>query len=516
MNYNEYMKILLKCCVGIFNAFILFFCGTLISVADTASKIQKDYAVKNNNFFLCGGRVESDVWGLWENYGRDNLENNLIKKRLLKNHDVYALYDMQAEYQNLITMASYCQREDKLIQIANSVYSVFDAVKIIKTIKGDYVTEIWACGEFSACNKRGKSANKEIMLTSVQGLGFLSTLANYLAHSKNDKARGHPLIKKTVEVSVAHLMRWGDIKQRKEWSRLVGAHFTDVKNDKSTLFFTDKYLWQIAIYANLAGISSVMQDDSLFVSVNDGSKNELSESAAVLLALFKARLTLNSIPSKKYGKVDGAVLDVGFGSLYKDNWYAGYQGKEAPVKCVNGKAKFIFSRNEAPIVNSLGWDFSHSRRLVPVLTALRENYNDMASFYDLPEDLLSPVQLENAFAAQLVFEVWNGDVDFPLFTNYWDGTNGWYRVGYDDGEKHCRVGYAPYKLSFAFTNGGYPFWGKYYKEIDDIARYLYYKAYVAEKYNSVDYESFYGSIFSSHNDEKKQKASLMFLPSLVR
>ena len=49
----------------------------------------------------------------------------------------------------------------------------------------------------------------------------------------------------------------------------------------------------------------------------------------------------------------------------------------------------------------------------------------------------------------------NGDATQPLFSNYWSGVNGWYRVAYDNGADQCREGYPPYGLTDSFPTGGY-------------------------------------------------------------
>ena len=50
--------------------------------------------------------------------------------------------------------------------------------------------------------------------------------------------------------------------------------------------------------------------------------------------------------------------------------------------------------------------------------------------------------------------LWNGDRRRPLFRNFMDGSNGWYRVGY---EGRAASGYRPWALSGVITSGGYGF-----------------------------------------------------------
>ena len=52
----------------------------------------------------------------------------------------------------------------------------------------------------------------------------------------------------------------------------------------------------------------------------------------------------------------------------------------------------------------------------------------------------------------------NRDFKKPLFTNFMNGGNGWYRVNYS-GRKN--FGYGPYKLSNSLATGGYGLWARY-------------------------------------------------------
>ena len=74
------------------------------------------------------------------------------------------------------------------------------------------------------------------------------------------------------------------------------------------------------------------------------------------------------------------------------------------------------------------------------------------------------------FANQFAYRVFNGDFEYPLFSNYFDGTNGWYRVDYD---KRKNFGYGPSDMSITAYSGGFMFWKDYNPDIKIIANSLY-------------------------------------------
>jgi hypothetical protein len=61
-----------------------------------------------------------------------------------------------------------------------------------------------------------------------------------------------------------------------------------------------------------------------------------------------------------------------------------------------------------------------------------------------------------------------------LFSNYWSGANGWYRVGYDErGSGKPAEGVPPYGLTKSLPTGGYITWAKYNPVIAIIGKRLY-------------------------------------------
>ncbi|MEW6668908.1 MAG: hypothetical protein AB1512_27175 [Thermodesulfobacteriota bacterium] len=146
----------------------------------------------------------------------------------------------------------------------------------------------------------------------------------------------------------------------------------------------------------------------------------------------------------------GALFERGMWDEHGDYAYAGYDGTEPP-----------FSFSELKLKRpgkGVGWDLSHARRFVHVFDALA---NASASLgLDFPTRDLS-AELAN----QLIYGTFNRDFRKPLFTNFMDGTNGWYRVGYAG---RPGFGYGPWDMSSSVLEGGYGFWSRYNPDVERV------------------------------------------------
>lgn len=471
--------------------------------------------------FACGGTVEARTWQLWDAQGRAFMRGQLIGARLKDQGDTYALYDIQIEFHNLMMMAQRCGRVDRLVQLADDLLPVFDS---LEPLNGDVANPAWICRGGAVCNTRNRLVNTEVMLVSVQGLGLFTALADALAHALDPAARSHPFVARTAEVAVAHLLRWGNADERVRWMQLAGASPQDVKNGSTALFFTDKPLWQIGLHAHLAGIAAVRPEVFRNVAApGSGAHGELAQGMAALLRFFERRLSLHSVQSPRLGAgaVQVADLDAGYWRLVADNRFAGYNNSQNPALCEPRpeggiRARVLVDAAKVPPVKNLGWDFSHARRLVQVLDALQRNRHALQAWYGLAPDRLPAPDLAQAFAAQLVAGVWNGDAQQPLFANYWGGANGWYRVAYDNGTGACYAGYPPFGLSNSFPTGGYAIWGAYYPVIDDLARSIYALADSADPAAVAFIRKYYGGLSPAASASSRMVEQLMFWPTLVR
>lgn len=180
-----------------------------------------------------------------------------------------------------------------------------------------------------------------------------------------------------------------------------------------------------------------------------------------LSKLFAARHSERSINiNGKSMKV--AVFDRGSFDDHPDYAYSAYI-KNGPhcSKCIsdskecNQCAEFPGwkKKGEKPEVKpqsakGIGWDLSHARRIPIILDSLRRyqvNFNGTFPTLDQTKQ----------YARQLAYVTFVDNEDQPRFANYFDGSNGWYRVNYS---KRPNFGYAPESFSLKMSTFGYSFW----------------------------------------------------------
>lgn len=159
------------------------------------------------------------------------------------------------------------------------------------------------------------------------------------------------------------------------------------------------------------------------------------------VSLLKSRMTTSSLTNLNGTTVQGNNFDIGVWDDHPDYAYAGYTCQAYPTTPVHKVGT--------------AWDISHARRFVNVFQALYDNKAALG----LTWPSLSAMQ---RLANQFVYGTFNRNFETPLFTNFMNGDNGWYRVGYAG---QPNFGYGPYDLSDAAITGGYAWWGKYNADI---------------------------------------------------
>jgi hypothetical protein len=99
------------------------------------------------------------------------------------------------------------------------------------------------------------------------------------------------------------------------------------------------------------------------------------------------------------------------GNVDPDYLYSGYTGQKFPTS------------QDAAVNTNASWDISHFHRVPIFLRALYDNKK--ATGLDFPSS-----QEIQWVTNQLMYQNFQGNFAAPLFNNYFDGSNGWYRVGY--------------------------------------------------------------------------------------
>lgn len=469
--------------------------------------------------FVCGGKLEAQVWQLWDGTARDYLQTQQLTKRLIEQGDVYALYDIQTFIHNLAAMARRCQRRDRLEQFADLLGSAY--LKL-ESNPDSQASLAWICRGGAICNNTNRLLNHEVMLDSVQFLALTASVANGLvafAPQRNPS----PFVEQTVIASIQHLLRWGNMDAMRQLDKQLTARWQDVKDGSSALFFTDKPLWMISVYADLAGLLQRQPALRAKSSLTDHQLLMMQKHLSLLLRLFSARIIIMDDIGRNKQKVKTADLDRGFFRLYADNKYAGYTSNKKPVACVpqpDGPPRIQVMLDADTLakikpVDNLGWDISHARRLVHAFDAIERNRQAMREVFGVEETTLPSPAIIEAFAQQLIVKVWNGDIQHPLFSNYWSGANGWYRVAYDNGTPRCMEGHPPFGLSDSFPTGGYASWARYVPEIRTLGRRLYELSRASDEASRNFMDQYYPGLGGKASTGRRMLNELMFWPSLV-
>jgi hypothetical protein len=135
--------------------------------------------------------------------------------------------------------------------------------------------------------------------------------------------------------------------------------------------------------------------------------------------------------------------------------------------------------------------------------------------YGISAAALPRGDLRELFASQLVNKIWNKDSSYPLFSNFWGGANGWYRVDYDNGTGRCNEGTPPFGLSMAFVTGGYAAWGARVPEVGQLGRRIYTLSLSEEPDSKNFMTKYYPDLLEPERSLKGTMTRLMFWPSLV-
>lgn len=490
--------------VSVFGALALF---TTLSWGLTSSDLQ------------CSGKLEREIWQAWESNLREGLLEELVRDRLKGRGDTYALYDFQTYTHNLVSMARRCDRLERLREVAALITEAYASLEVgLRASSG----RRWICRGGASCTRGNRLLDTEVMLYSVQFLGVAASVANAMATSRASLTQDDTIfIAETGKIALDHLQRWSGeslIQSMLERAQVVRE---EVKDGSSTLLFTDKPLWEIGIYAEIAGaLRTLGNRDRQALEISTSDWDRMRRHYSALIRFFWARVSLRSLPPGSALSGPVADLDRGYWRLYPDNRYAGYAGAEKPVVCTADRDGTLGPRSvvpleSVPLLSDAGWDISHARRLVHVLDALERNRSAIGEIWGGAGSDVREAAFSKAFATNLLANVWNGDTEYPLFVNYWSGANGWYRVAWDNGTGQCREGTAPFGLTASFPAGGYATWSRYQPLIGRLAFRLY---ALFESTNPTDIafvERYYPDFAKTAKGKAAALGRLMFLPSLV-
>jgi hypothetical protein len=224
------------------------------------------------------------------------------------------------------------------------------------------------------------------------------------------------------------------------------------------------------IIAGLAQMVAAHTTDPVRVPISPEVLTQYRQYLQEAESLLAERIELRTIHTQK-GAVEGFAFDNGLYREYKDHRFAAYTGSAFPAENLRVKGSADAS-----------WDLSHARRFFFVFNAM----NNTSSAAGLKLDYTRYLR---ALSHQF-FHVVYADTTRHLFSNYFNGDNGWYRVNY-----HGQgFGYPPYSMSQAALEGGWFFLGSYYEPIRDLGQTLW------QQFNTDPqiYNQYYGVVYRNY------------------
>jgi hypothetical protein len=192
---------------------------------------------------------------------------------------------------------------------------------------------------------------------------------------------------------------------------LWGSNGDVIHNIQNTPnYISDRDLWLIAAAAEMLGANS---DDPDLVPLSTNDKSQLQQAVQITTKVLQAQYrTFYPDIQNFQGTVVGGV------SYFNGEWtnlpsyaYSGYDGQAFPVP------------SDARIQPNASWDISHFYRVPIFFRALYDNKKAIAVSYPS----ITEVQL---LINQLMYRTFQGNLNLPLFNNYFDGSNGWFEVGF--------------------------------------------------------------------------------------
>ncbi len=208
---------------------------------------------------------------------------------------------------------------------------------------------------------------------------------------------------------------------------------------------TDTEMW---IAAGVAELLAAHARAPALVPIDDAVRAPLTAYVRRAAALFAARTITTTLRLADGSAAQGRGFDHGAWDDHPDHRHTGYTGSTFPGW--TDPANRVFAVAPMP-ARGVGWDISHARRWVTVMDTFRRRAPALGTAWPTRADL-------TGFARHFAFVVARTEAGRTRFTNFMDGTNGWYRVNYSD---RPAFGYAPWGLSAQAAPSGYAFWATY-------------------------------------------------------
>lgn len=484
---------------------------TMAHASDTKASPEVD--------FSCSGNVHAEALMLWEESLRPYVTRQ-INVGLNKSGDVYVLYNTQIQLQSFVEMTRRCKDRKQIGELVTVLGPAFDSLQPLPNAPA---TRGWICKGGSTCTPVNRLLGKEVQLCSSQFLGLLGAIATNITENipKAQRSSAEKAFLDNTSTAIAtQLDNWLSPTYFKSVIARKTMTPEDATDGQSKYFFLDRDLWFMTSLADLAELhqAGIMPDGAGAEAFK--SLQTKHEQIADIFDLFLARTTLSDAANGQR-----AEIDRGYWRNYADSKYAAYHADLSPVVCQKGatglmEKTFRVESRKSYIDPDLGWDLSHARRLVPAMDTFVRNRSNLAIVFGYRNTGFDPARLQRAFANQIMDKIWNKDRQYPLFSNFWDGSNGWYRAGYENGTGSCRPGQRPYSLAVAFPTGSYPQWGSFNSTILMLSKRLYLLLHSTDPAAKAFMGKYYRALHvpaspSAASGRKPDIVTLPFLASLV-
>lgn len=344
-------------------------------------------------------------------------------RKELSGGDPTGLYNMQQYTNNLLDQAVTCHNPVRFNQII-ALYNI--SYQFLTVTPQGY--DEWICDK--TCPD-STNQGKEIALDSLQFLYVVSRSVHII--SAIDKPNRTPEMNTFVAnfgpLAVESYTRWQPLFLASEELKMD----VDLHQINAEYAIGDEDLW---LSAGMVELLAANQNDPA-IAISDKQRMAMVKYINLTNELVRSRITETNLTDFNGTPVKGIIIDYGELQIDTDNRFACYSGTSFPVPDQLCTAK-------------TGLDISHGRRFVEVFQTLHDNRNITGS--EFPDD-----EFIVLMANELVYGSSNRNTTKPLFTNYFGGMNGWYRVGYDG----PGLGYPPYGLTSSVPLGGYGYWASY-------------------------------------------------------
>ena len=446
----------------------------------------------------------------------------------------YNLYNVQGETNNLLRYTDFCGDTFILDQLAGLYLGALDTLDETD----DYVFSYFPGGPRRSTHKLSRtsrmwldSGGYESILVSSQFLYLISDALKIIAKIPAAQRTKNMCRFLTTYPAILldHYDRWifatpGPFQVR-GWGCKVNGRYVETGMNHARFVkkklqrslgdgrspsycngVTDTDMWIIAGAANLLAATQDALPGNIFPPEK---RNQYKKYVRTGAQLLQSRITYKSLQDWSGKTVKGANFDLGAWDDHPGHAYAGLEIRAFPKQYAENGITFK--------AHDVGWDLSHARRFVHVFGALYANREIIGLDFS---DRVFMRRLTNQF----LYCAFNGDLSRPIFTNFMDGSNGWFRVNY---ENRTGFGYGPWDMSITALTGGYGFWAAYNADVgklyaallamlssDDKGRRTHvkkhYEHYFWNKYTHVHALNFRAKPLSI----KTRRVLIQFLPSL--